>query len=195
MSDHILVVFTAALVRGAIFCANLRNVGIDIAYQILLLFSIPSRATLLCDTMRADMRIFSYLHTHKVFFTTLIFVAMLTASFSIETKSADAIAGANPGGLAVGGVIAYMNPCTCAYTSWLAAMYLYVVGKPSSMSGTYTYSRLLTETHANYAVVPSSKMMGTYIPGVQACWMQAGYACFPLGNKGLITSIGTAAGF
>ncbi len=137
------------------------------------------------------MKIFSYINIHRVLFSIIIFVAIVGASFGVHIKSAEAVAGVNPGGLAVGGTLMSMTACTCAYTSWLAAMYVYIKGKDLTKSGTYTYSRLLTETHSNYMVRPGSGMLATYIPGVQACWMQAGYICTMLGNRGLLTSIGT----
>lgn len=137
------------------------------------------------------MKIFSYLRAHKVFFTTLIFISILTTSFSVETKSANAVAGFNPGGLPVGGTITSMTACTCGYTAWLAAMYIVVVGKDYTKSGPYAFSGTLTEIHSNWMIRPGAGMLGTYIPGIQACWMQAAFACFPLPNRGLITSIGT----
>jgi len=120
-------------------------------------------------------------------FAAIVFVAIVGASFGVQIKSAAAYGVGFP----VGGTITAMTACTCAYTSWLGALYLAILGKDVTKSGTYVYSALLTELHSNYMVRPASGMLGIYVPGVQACWMQAGYICVPLPNRGLITSIGT----
>lgn len=137
------------------------------------------------------MNLFSFIAKHRLFFTLFVFVALLFASFNSQVAPVYAVAGFSVGGLPVGGTIATMNPCTCGYTAWLAAMYVSVVGKDATKSGTYTYSATLTDTHSNWMVRPGAGMLGTYIPGIQACWMQAAFACFPLPTRGLLTSIGT----
>lgn len=135
------------------------------------------------------MWIFSYINKHRVLLAVIIFITVVGASFGVRIKSANAVAGAATG-LAVGGDITAMSACTCGYTAWLGALYLVIKGRGYWNSGTYVYSALLTDLHSNFMIRPGSVMKGLYLPGVQACWMQAGYICIPYGNRGLLTTVG-----
>ncbi len=94
-------------------------------------------------------------------------------------------------GLPFGGIAAFPLPCTCTGTVaiWFAPLYL---GGPIAITGPLVYSPYSTIPFANYMTgVPGVWHLGSYLPGVQACWMFGGITCFPFPTIGLMTKVGT----
>ncbi|MDP3763915.1 MAG: hypothetical protein Q8Q92_04760 [bacterium] len=94
-------------------------------------------------------------------------------------------------GLSFGGLASFPIPCTCSFTMavWFTPLYL---GGPIAITGPLVYSPYSTILYAYYMIgVPGVWHLGSYIPGVQACWMYAGVACVPFPTIGLMTKVGT----
>ena len=94
-------------------------------------------------------------------------------------------------GLPFGGLASFPLPCTCSATLaiWFAPLYL---GGPIAITGPLVYSPYSTIPYAYYMIgVPGVWHLGSYLPGVQACWMYAGVACVPFPTIGLMTKVGT----
>ena len=94
--------------------------------------------------------------------------------------------------LPFGGIVSFPINCTCAPGNiwvWFTPLYL---GGPAVIAGPMVYSVYATRLYANFRIgVPSTYHLGSYIPGVQTCWMYAVVACFPLYSVGLMTKVGT----
>jgi|SRR3989344_2662923 len=93
--------------------------------------------------------------------------------------------------LPFGGLANFPIPCTCSLTVavWFTPLYL---GGPAAVTGPLVYSPYLTIPYAYYLVgVPGVWHLGSYIPGVQACWMYVGVACVPFPTLGVMTKVGT----
>lgn len=143
-----------------------------------------------CDRIKLDIKNMNLIKQRKTYSGIMLFIFLFVIFFSTQIKKADAVVGF-VGGMTVGGEIETMYTCTCGYTAWLAAMYIYIQGKPYTMSGTYVFSETMTDIFSSWIVKPLSSMVGTYIPGVQLCYMQVGYVCTVLPSRGFITKIGT----
>lgn len=95
--------------------------------------------------------------------------------------------------LPFGGLVSFSIPCTCsAGMRWVWHTPLFL-GGPIAITGPVVYSPFSTVPYPHYLFgVPSTWDLGSYIPGVQACWMYAVVACFPLYSIGLMTMTGTS---
>ncbi len=94
--------------------------------------------------------------------------------------------------LPFGGFSTFTTPCTCSGTFyvWFAPLYL---GGPVVITGPVVYSPFSTIPYANFFTgVPAVWHLGSYIPGVQACWMASPVGCFPLPSLGIMTKVGTS---
>lgn len=82
-------------------------------------------------------------------------------------------------------------PCTCTpghLWSWFGPLYLSVI----PVTGPMVYVPEATVPFADYLItVPGTPHIGSYIPGVQACWMYAIAGCFPLPSIGVMGFAGT----
>ncbi|KKW15829.1 MAG: hypothetical protein UY54_C0003G0005 [Parcubacteria group bacterium GW2011_GWA2_50_10b] len=95
-------------------------------------------------------------------------------------------------GLPFGGLATFSIPCTCSATLavWFTPLYL---GGPIVITGPIVYSPYSTIPYAYYMTgVPGVWHLGSYLPGVQACWMYAVAGCFPFPTIGLMTKVGTS---
>lgn len=93
--------------------------------------------------------------------------------------------------LPFGGIASFPLPCTCSFTLavWFTPLYL---GGPVVITGPLVYSPYSTIPYAYYMIgVPGIWHLGSYIPGVQACWMFIGLGCVPFPTIGLMTKVGT----
>lgn len=90
-------------------------------------------------------------------------------------------------GVPFGGRLMYTFPCTCS-GAWSVGLI------PTGP----TYAPILSvyagsQAYAYYSAPFALHFLGTYIPGVQACWMYAVLACFPFPSYGIMTPfLGTA---
>ena len=94
--------------------------------------------------------------------------------------------------LPFGGLVSVSFPCTCSFTLavWFTPLYL---GGPIVLSGPLVYSPYSTIPYANFLIgVPATWELGSYIPGVQACWMYYGVTCAPFPTIGVMTKVGTS---
>ena len=84
-----------------------------------------------------------------------------------------------------GGLDVFTMPCTCGFA------YNYHVFAPlylSSVPITGAFAALVTPTIYSYHVLhPGAWALGSFTPGVQACWMWAGHFCYPLPTLGTIS--------
>ena len=94
-----------------------------------------------------------------------------------------------------GGFVNFSIPCTCtASLLWVWHTPLFL-GGPIVATGPLVYSPFTTIPYPHYLFgIPGTWDLGSYIPGVQACWMYAGFFCFPLPSIGLMTLAGTSLG-
>ena len=93
--------------------------------------------------------------------------------------------------LAFAGVASFSIPCTCSGTLaiWFAPLYL---GGPILITGPVTYSPYSTLPFADFMIgVPTAWHLGSFLPGVQACWIYVGVSCVPFPTIGLMTKVGT----
>ena len=93
--------------------------------------------------------------------------------------------------LPFGGLASFSVPCTCSGTMWVWFTPLYL-GGPAILTGPLVYSPYSTIPFAYYLIgLPGIWHLGSYVPGVQACWMYAAAGCFPLPSFGLMFMVGT----
>lgn len=96
-----------------------------------------------------------------------------------------------PVDLPFAGIASISIPCTCSGTLavWLIPLYL---GGPVMAAGPLVYSPFSTIPYANFLIgVPGTRHLGSYIPGVQACWMITPVGCVPIPVLGIMTKVGT----
>ena len=94
--------------------------------------------------------------------------------------------------LPFGGLVSFSFPCTCSFTLavWLTPLYL---GGPIILSGPLVYSQYSTILYGNFLIgEPGTWELGSYIPGVQACWMYYGLTCAPFPTIGVMGEVGTS---
>jgi hypothetical protein len=120
-------------------------------------------------------------------FISLIFLLTL-ASLFLPVSSAQALKIEEP----FGGIVSSKITCTCSKgNSWIWFTPLYL-GGPLVTSGAIVYSPFSTILYADLNIgVPGKWHLGSYLPGVQACWIRAVYFCLPLPALGLMTKVGT----
>ena len=76
---------------------------------------------------------------------------------------------------------------------WFTPLYL---GGPVAITGPLVYSPYSTIPYPYYMIgVPAVWHLGSYIPGVQACWMFVAVGCVPFPTLGLMTKVGTSRPF
>lgn len=94
-------------------------------------------------------------------------------------------------GLPFGGLVSFSTACTCSAGLWIWFTPLYL-GGPLVTTGAMAYSPITTRLYANFRIgVSGAWHLGSYIPGVQACWMIVGTGCAPFPVYGLINKVGT----
>jgi len=110
-------------------------------------------------------------------------------------------AGSLPGTLPFGGQVSYSVPCTCPGSIgslWIAFNILYL-GSDTPVTGSLVYVPYISQLFAWFSIgVPTAWHLGTYLPGVQMCWMlipPPGTGCVPLPSAGVITQVGTSKVF
>lgn len=96
-----------------------------------------------------------------------------------------------------GGVVSYPLTCTCPATIgniWIWFTPLDLGGPGPLTTGPLVYSLYGTVfLYSNFLPgVPLYQHIGDFIPAVQACWMYAGYFCYPLIAEGLMFQLGTS---
>ncbi|KKU50255.1 MAG: hypothetical protein A3F53_01695 [Candidatus Zambryskibacteria bacterium RIFCSPHIGHO2_12_FULL_48_10] len=90
-----------------------------------------------------------------------------------------------------GGLSTFFVPCTCSgnLAIWFAPFFL---GGPAIATGFITYSPYATFQYSDYmAGMPDVWYLGSYIPGVQACYIYVGVTCTLFPTIGLMTQVGT----
>lgn len=94
--------------------------------------------------------------------------------------------------LPFGGIVSSKRLCTCSATYRIQFTPLYL-GGPMVTSGSLVYSPFSTILYADLNIgVPGKWHIGSYIPGVQACWIIiTWWLCLPLPTLGLMTKVGT----
>lgn len=93
--------------------------------------------------------------------------------------------------LPFGGLATFTVPCPCSgtFSIWFTPLYL---GGPVVLTGPMVYSPYSTIPYAYYFIgVPGIWHLGSYLPGVQACWFPSPVGCVPLPSVGLMTKVGT----
>lgn len=122
------------------------------------------------------------------FLVGLLLIVSFAAGFSV-TKSQAKVNVL----LGFGGQLIDSTPCTCSGGLWL----LYApIANASFPGGALSYNEYVTITYPFYNMTtPGVWHLGTYLPGVQGCWMFAdvGWACFPVPVLGHEVMVGTSA--
>ena len=123
----------------------------------------------------------------KKLFTISLIVVMLAISFAVGfsvTKTQAVVA------LPFGGHLLLSIPCTCSIALWE-----YYLPIPNAVfpGGPLAYTPYATITYSYYNVItPGVWHLGTYMPGVQSCWMWYGPVCAPLPVLGHEIMVGTS---
>lgn len=93
-----------------------------------------------------------------------------------------------------GGLSSYSVPCTCSgnVAVWFSPLFLGSI----PAAGFIVYSPSSTFQYSNYnAGVPRVWHLGSYLPGVQACYIYVpvswGVSCVPFPTLGLMSQVGT----
>ena len=99
---------------------------------------------------------------------------------------------AQTGLLPSAGIVSFKYECDCPYGIWWIWFTPLYLGGPVVFSGPMDYSTFSTTLYAYPwdIGVPGKWHLDDYIPGVQACWVQAGFFCFPLIAVGLLNKVG-----
>lgn len=142
------------------------------------------------------MKYIFYIKRRPILASTMCFLIIVTVAFSIKIRTSTALPL-----LGFGGPILSIVACTCT-ESTLGL----VIGTPTP--GMYVYTPETTvyswhnffhpgtwELNVFTPFVPGPWVLGTYIPNVppaSACWVYVGYGCAQLGDKGVITDVGTS---
>jgi len=93
-------------------------------------------------------------------------------------------------GLPFGGFVIFTLPCTCSANLWI--WFAPLSPLPLPKTGPLVYQPGYTTLYGNFAIgVPATWHLGSYIPGVQTCWVYVGKACVVLPNYGLMNKVGT----
>lgn len=125
-------------------------------------------------------------------------ILLLLISVTSFVLPLPAFAGSLPGSLPFGGLVSYTIPCTCPSSIgslwiWFTPLFL---GSHVPITGPLVYVPYVSQLYAWFMIgVPGAWHLGSYVPGVQACWMlipPPGVGCFPLPVAGVITQVGTS---
>ena len=84
-----------------------------------------------------------------------------------------------------GGLIVFTAPCTCGFTFNYHVFTPLFLG-PAPITGTLA-APVTPNTFPFFVLHPGAWALGIFTPGVQACWMYAGWGCFPVPVLGVIT--------
>ena len=111
---------------------------------------------------------------------------MIISVFFFFTPSASAqVVCPFPGCFGGKAVSAFFCPCSANYIIYFSPLYLYpssgpVAGGLIFQPGTMKY--------LNYNIIPSEGVIGSYMPGVQNCWIPVTHGCalYTVGNLGQI---------
>lgn len=104
--------------------------------------------------------------------------------------------------LPFGGLVSVATPCTCP--GFIGNLWIYFTpfwfGKSSiPASGSVVYVPYVSQLYSWYEIgVPTTWHLGSYVPGVQACFMVVpppGTGCVPLVSAGVIFQVGTSKSF
>jgi hypothetical protein len=101
--------------------------------------------------------------------------------------------------LPFGGLVVNTTVCTCPATAGnllitFAPFWFGASDVPSG--GSLVYIPWLSKLYAWFEIgVPGTYHLGSYVPGIQACWMYSGNSCFPLPSMGVIYQVGTSKSF
>jgi hypothetical protein len=115
----------------------------------------------------------------KLGITFICVVMVVATSFAIATP----VHALTPPLLQFGGLATAEIYCTCSGNFWIWFTPLYFNRVP--LAGPIVYEPG-TIAFRYYFPHPGSWVLGSYMPGVQACWMYAVYGCFPLPSYGII---------
>ena len=114
----------------------------------------------------------------------VIGIATVFMLFPVSTTKAQT-------GFQFGGLTSFSITCTCSAALWVWYTPLWL--GPIMMTGPMVYAPYGTLLWSNYSIgVPSRWALGSYTPGVQSCWMYAGFFCFPLPTIGHMIQVGTS---
>ena len=126
-------------------------------------------------------------------------VSFLVISVTTFFLPLSVFAGPLPGTLPFGGLVSYSIPCTCSLGSlwiWFTPLWL---GAPVPVTGSLVYVPFSSILYAWWMIgIPSTWHLGSYIPGVQACYMLVPTvppSCVPWPAAGVITQVGTSKFF
>jgi hypothetical protein len=113
-----------------------------------------------------------------------IAVAVLMVSMCMLMNPRDARAQqCNYPGCFSGLSLPFMYSCTCS------TYYNYMIFFPFNSNGSTFAAAMsvpMAVSYSTYSTSPAQKYVGTYIPGVQSCWIYAVYGCFTLPVYGTV---------
>lgn len=95
------------------------------------------------------------------------------------------------GPIAFGGRLTQVKFCNCSASYWL----FYAPLPDSSFpGGPLSYVPYATKVYSFYKMTtPGVWHLGTYLPGVQSCWVAVHHGCLPLPVLGQEVMVGTSA--
>lgn len=122
----------------------------------------------------------------------LLLCSLVSLFYFVDTRQVSAQ------GLPFGGLVTTAIPCTCPGSIgniWISYAPLYL-GSPIPSTGSLVYVPYITRVFAWFRIgIPLIWHLGSYIPGVQACWMivpPPAAGCVPLPAAGVISQMGTS---
>jgi len=117
----------------------------------------------------------------KLSLVTLIVLALFV---SLKPQEAQAQSEQCPyPGCFAGYSLPFMYSCTCStYYNWMVFF-------PFHTNGIITGAAMSVPMIVNYSIYstsPAQRYVGTYVPGLQSCWIYAVYGCFTLPVYGTV---------
>jgi hypothetical protein len=115
--------------------------------------------------------------------TAIIFILVSMLMIPLEARAL------TPPLLSFGGTARSQRTCTCSDATWMMFSPLHIGG--AVMSGPMAFTPSVKQFSDYMGGRTNVIYLGAFMPGVQACWMQASYFCYPLVNYGVMSFIGT----
>jgi hypothetical protein len=120
-------------------------------------------------------------------FSKYVGVSFLVASllsFTVPNAAHAQLADCNHPGCFAGYSTAIVTFCDCSGYYYMAFSPLFLHGSPSAIAGMLAVPPAVG--FSNFATSPAQKYIGTYAPGVQACWINTPTGCVPLPTLGVV---------
>ncbi|MEI6237978.1 MAG: hypothetical protein WCP15_00395 [bacterium] len=123
---------------------------------------------------------------NKKILSIFILSLIIFSSFFLFSNEAKAV------GLPFGGYVTMIIPCTCSGNMWVFMSPMFISDVSSAGALVYQPGAAIPYDYFITPPVPTTWLLGDYIPGAGQCWMYAGTSCFTLPAIGMIQSYGSS---